>query len=82
MICKGVLAVFGLAYIAAVFIYLTGTFGWFGQERDALSGVFLIPLGLPWNLLDPPERFAALFAASVPLVNLGLIWLICRRFAS
>ena len=29
-------------------LLLIGTFGLFGQEKDPLSAVFLIPLGLPW----------------------------------
>ena len=41
---------FAVAYLAALFLLAVGTWGWFGAERDPLSGVFLILLGLPWNL--------------------------------
>jgi len=39
-------------------LLLIGTFGLFGQEKDPLSAVFLIPLGLPWFIwvVGFPER--------------------------
>lgn len=82
MICKYVTAAFAVVYIAALAIFLTGTYGWFGQDTDALSGIFLIPLGFPWILLSIPEKFSALFGAGAPLINLALLWFVCRRFAS
>jgi hypothetical protein len=80
--CKYLTIAFAAAYVVALAIYLTGTYGWFGQEPDALSGIFLIPLGFPWILLDVPENFSALFGAGAPLINLALLWIVCRRFAS
>lgn len=40
---------FLVLYIVALLFLLIGTFGLFGAERDPLSGIFLLPLGLPWN---------------------------------
>lgn len=70
------LIVFSLLYALALTIYLMGTFGFFGADRDPLSGVFLIPLGLPWNrFIDPfPERLWPWLAAAAPLVNLAILW--------
>ncbi|WP_108880772.1 hypothetical protein [Anderseniella sp. Alg231-50] len=82
MICKYARAVFAVIYVTALLLYLTGTYGWFGQETDALSGVFLIPLGFPWILFNVPDNFSALFGAGAPLINLALLWIVCRRFAS
>lgn len=65
-------------YAAALFVWAVGTFGWFGQERDPLSGVFLVPLGLPWTMLADGAPDAALpwIGALAPLVNIAILgWL-------
>lgn len=69
-LCKIVVWIFGLAWVLALGLFLIGQFGLFGQERDPLAGVFLAPLGLPWNRfidLDPEVAWPWL-AAGVPLV--------------
>lgn len=53
---KWVLWMFAALYGAAFLLFLIGTYGWFGQEKGPLAGVFLIPLGLPWNLLADRPR--------------------------
>jgi len=63
----------------ALFILAVGTFGWFGQERDPLSGIFLIVLGQPWvmaidSLPDPLRPWAAALA---PLINIALVAALC-----
>ncbi len=82
MICKAVLSVLVVAYLGALFVLATGTFGWFGQQPDPLSGVFLIPLGLPWVLISVPETFSVALGVCSPLINLALIWLLCRKFGT
>jgi hypothetical protein len=76
---------FLVLYLLALGLLLVGTFGWFGAEPDPLSGVFLIPLGLPWNrfLGGAPEALLPWLAAAAPLANLLLIrgfcvWLAAR----
>jgi hypothetical protein len=78
--CKIVFSAFLLLYVAALGLLAVGTFGLFGAERDPLSGVFLVPLGLPWILLIDtfPEPLLPWFGAASPLVNLLAIWLVCR----
>lgn len=73
--------VFALCYGAALLLLLVGTFGWFGQPRDPLSGVFLIPLGMPWVLLTGglPDAVRPWAAAASPLLNLALLGLLARR---
>ncbi len=68
-------------YLLALGVFAIGTFGLFGEARDPLSGVFLIPLGLPWNLLVDvfPEPLWPWLAAAAPVLNLVLLRLICRR---
>ena len=72
---------FLLAYAAALFLFLAGTFGWFGSPQGPLAGVFLIPLGLPWNqLIDRvPELLRPYLAAAAPLLNLAILKAICLR---
>ncbi len=66
---------FALAWVVALGLYAIGTFGLFGQQRDPLAGIFLIPLGLPWSrLVDrAPEALWPLLAAAAPLINLVLL---------
>lgn len=80
LICRWVIAVFGVAYVGALAIYLIAEFGLFSQPRDPLGGVFLIPLGLPWNrLVDmAPEGLWPWLAAAAPVINLLLLVAICR----
>lgn len=79
--CRIVSLGFALLYAGAVFVFLTGTFGWFGQPTDPLSAVFLLPLGLPWVLgLDlVPETARAWVAGFMPLLNLAILVMLCRR---
>ncbi|WP_245829303.1 hypothetical protein [Novosphingobium mathurense] len=76
--------IFLALYAFALLIFLIGTFGWFGQETDPLSGVFLIPLGLPWNLLGDRLGLAGVAVGLLsPAINAGvLIWLAKRRRAT
>jgi len=79
-ICNVTLTIFALLYAGAVVLFLVGTFGWFGQQTDPLSGVFLLPLGLPWvfmaDALDDTLRpWAAVLA---PAVNLAILAGLCR----
>jgi len=78
--CKWIVRVFAGLYLAALGILLIGRYGLFDQPRDPLSGVFLAPLGLPWNLwMDgAPEAALPWIAALAPALNLVLLWVACR----
>ncbi len=78
---KWFVAAFLALYLAAFALYLIGTFGWFGQEPGPLAGVFLIPLGLPWNLLGDKLGLAGpALGLMSPAINAGLLtWLWRRR---
>jgi len=78
-VCTWAGTIFVAAYLFALAIFLIGTFGLFGQERDPLAGVFLVPLGLPWNrvidlLLEASWPWQA---AAAPLLNLGIVAAVC-----
>ncbi|SHG81830.1 hypothetical protein [Marivita hallyeonensis] len=79
-LCKIVVGLFAALWVFAIVVLLIGQFGLFGQERDPLSGIFLMPLGLPWNrLIDAaPEGSWPWLAALAPLINLVLLSAICR----
>ena len=83
MVCKWVIRIAWALYLVALALLLIGTFGLFGQERDPLAGVFLMPLGLPWVLwLESfPEPTLPWLAALAPLLNIVLLTFLCRRFA-
>ncbi len=79
-ICKFVTITFLVLYLAALTLLAVGTFGLFGAEKDPLSAIFLMPLGLPWNLMltNAPESWLPWIGAAAPAVNLVLIFTICR----
>lgn len=81
-LCKAAMIVFGLLWMAAVALLLVGTLGWFGAEKDPLSAVYLLPLGLPWNLfLDALPDWAMLWGGVLaPGINLLLLRLLCGVF--
>ena len=68
-------------YVVALGGLLIGTFGLFGNVQDPLSGLFLIPLGLPWVLMvdwfKEPQWLWLTTAA--PLINIAILRQICRR---
>jgi hypothetical protein len=70
-----VLVAGGLAYLIALAIFAVGTFGLFGAARDPLSGVFLLPLGLPWSrLLDGVAQSGGPWVAILsPIINLAIM---------
>lgn len=80
MACKIAVFAFSALYAVALFLFFTGTFGWFGQDIDPLSGVFLLPLGLPWVLgVDvAPEIARPWLAVMAPLINLVTLALFCQ----
>ena len=82
-ICRFLVIAFAVAYALALGLLAIGTIGLFGQERDPLSGFFLIPLGLPWVfLLDPvPDALKPWTAMAAPALNLALLWALCRAIA-
>ena len=69
----------GLSLVALALLAI-GLFGLFGQERDPLAGVFLMPLGLPWVLwLDGVgAALTPWLAALAPALNLALLVAACR----
>ena len=82
-LCRVLLLVLVGFYLFALVILLVGTFGLFGQERDPLSAIFVVMLGLPWTrLVDVfPELIQPWLAAATPLVNIAILWAICRRLS-
>ncbi len=80
-LCKGILIIFAIAWLIALVLLLIGTFGWFGQEKDPLAGVFLLPLGLPWIYLLGPSEGSPWIAIAAPGFNLALLWALCRAIA-
>ena len=78
--CRIIVWIFVFLYAAALALLLIGTFGLFGNEKDPLSGLFLLPLGLPWALIVhiAPESLWIWLAALAPAINLGLLVVLCR----
>lgn len=78
--CKWLVAIAVVVYLMAIGIGLIGTYGWFEQEQDPLSWVFVIILGQPWvswigDVSDPLSRW---LAAVAPLLNLILLAGVCH----
>ena len=71
------------AYVFALGIFLISVFGLFGTERDPLSGIFLIPLGLPWIRLHDVfgEGLRPWLAILAPAFNILLLLALKRSLA-
>lgn len=80
VICKVASALLILAYLFALALYLASTFGLFGAQRDPLSGIFLVPLGLPWNHFADlfPQPLWPWLGALAPVINIALLLGLCR----
>ncbi len=80
-LCRTALVALIVLYALAVLALMAGTFGLFRAEPDPISGVFLLPLGVPWNwIIDAfPEPAWPWLAVAAPIVNIILVWLICNR---
>lgn len=77
---KWVFFVFVGLYALALLLLAIGTMGWFGQERDPLSAVFLLPLGLPWNVLADKIGINGTAATLVaPAINAGILYWLWKR---
>ena len=83
-ICRIILSILFLLYLIALLLFAAGTFGLFGSPQGPLAGVYLIPLGLPWNLMldGVSESARPWLAASAPLLNLFLLLTLCRLMAA
>jgi len=78
--CRLVVIGFFVLYVLAAGLFVAGTFGLFGSPSGPLAGVFLVPLGLPWNrMLDVfPEPLWPTLTVLAPAINLVILVLICR----
>ena len=77
---KWAFLIFAVLYALALFVLAVGTFGWFGQEQDPLSGVFLMPLGLPWNIVaDKIGIGGAATAILAPAINAAILFWLWKR---
>ncbi len=67
---------FLLAFLVALGIFASNMLGLFGQSPDPLAGIYLLPFGLPWNLLgiESPDPFPLIIGLGAPLLNLAILW--------
>ncbi|WP_306132942.1 hypothetical protein [Roseivivax marinus] len=75
MMCLWIVRIFAGPYLVALGLLIVGTYGLFGQDRDPLSGVFLIPLGFPWVYAF--DSFGGWVIAATPLINLAILFALC-----
>lgn len=67
-------------YGVAILLLIIGSFGWFGSDEDPLSAVFLLPLGLPWNILADRLGLAGVASLLIaPLINVGIFCWLWKR---
>lgn len=74
---------FGLLWLAALALFVIGRLGLFGSPSGPLAGVFLVPLGLPWNLMlaGLPEQLLPWAGALAPGINLAIVKWLADRLA-
>jgi len=80
--CRIILWILVLLYIGALSLLIVGTYGLFGVDKDPLSGIFLVPMGMPWIMASDyiPESLKFWFGAGAPFINLLIIRWLCFRF--
>ncbi len=72
--------IFAVLYAVAFALFVIGRFGLFGSPSGPLAGVFLIPLGLPWNILVDRIGLASVALGILsPAVNLGILYWLWKR---
>lgn len=77
---KWVFFAFIALYAIALLLLAIGTFGWFGQAKDPLSGIFLMPLGLPWTIIGDRMGLAGpLLAILSPAINAAILYWLWKR---
>lgn len=77
---KWLLIIFASLYVIAFGLYLVGTYGIAGSPQGPLAGVFLMPLGLPWNLLaDRMGMSGPAVGILSPLVNMAILYALYRK---
>ncbi len=85
-ICPILVWTYAVACVLSLLLVPASLYGWFGLERDPLSGVFAALLGMPWVLLlslvvDPEGPVTGfLFIAVCLTLNLLILRAICRYF--
>ena len=78
-LCRIIVILFAILWAAALALLAIGTFGWFGQEPDPLSGIFVVLLGSPWvQLAGKIGGESMILAILMPGLNLIILILICR----
>ncbi len=77
--CRYITGGFAELWLFAIGVLAIGTFGWFGQEQDPLSGVYLILLGAPWvQFASNAGLSGPVLAILLPALNFAILFLLCR----
>lgn len=76
-----------LVGIFSLLLIPASLYEWFGIEKDPLSGVYALILGLPWTRLlflfeEVSTWFALVFTAFGILINASLLFFIAGRLRS
>ncbi len=84
-ICRVLIFVYLLMYLATLATAFIGARGVFGFQPEAFSGIYLVLLGMPWTLVLAflegdgfPVFLARIFVAAAPLLNVWIAYLLCR----
>lgn len=78
-LCRWIILLFAGLYLLALVIFVVGVFGLFGQDKDPLSAVYLVPFDLPWVLFFDgiPEISLPSLGALAPLLNIVALAALC-----
>jgi hypothetical protein len=72
--------IFVALYAVAFALYIIGTYGLFGSPSGPLAGVFLMPIGLPWNILGDRLGLASpALGFLAPAVNAAILFWLWKR---
>ena len=80
MVCKAISGLMILAWIAGIALFFIHE-----PSLDILTALILTGLGIPWNLTPiftgGSEVFRSAFVLGAPVVNIIIVWMLCRLIA-
>lgn len=81
MFCRGLVGLMILAWIAGAVMFFINM-SMHHATLDLITALILTPLGLPWNLTPiftgGSEMLRIATVLGTPLLNILLVWLLCR----
>lgn len=82
-VCRSIIGVYLLLYLASLVAAVVGAKGMLGLTPDSFLASYLVMLGMPWVLVlavvDPPDGLGLFVVGVAPLINYLIASWLCPR---